>query len=162
MNRRRASLTMAVALLLVLATSLAPAEADARDRPSLSEEESVKLALADERVREELSEHGSSYSTEAIYEGGAWTVHFYVEEGGSVGGRPTGDGRKEVARVGVDDESWRLEYVWVGDQIVWQQARGEPGAYGKQANYWWVWLPLALAFALAFLRNDKLFSLRNL
>ena len=160
MKRRRASLTIAVALLLVLATSLTP-EADARDRPSLSEEEAVKLALADERVREELSEHGSSYSTEATYEGGVWTVHFYVEEGGSVGGKLAGEGRMEVARVGVDDESWRLEYVWVGDQIVWQQARGEPGAYGKQANYWWVWGPLALGFALAFLRNDKLFSLRN-
>jgi hypothetical protein len=41
-------------------------------------------------------------------------------------------------------------------------ARGEEGAYGKQANYWYIWAPLALAFALAFLRTDKLFSVRNL
>jgi len=41
-------------------------------------------------------------------------------------------------------------------------ARGDYGAYGKQANYWYVWGSLALVFALAFWRFDKLFSLRNL
>ncbi|MGH3145733.1 MAG: glycosyltransferase 87 family protein, partial [Rubrobacter sp.] len=61
-----------------------------------------------------------------------------------------------------DDESWVLNYVHTGDQVGWLMARGEPGAYGKQANYWWVWGPLALAFALAFLRLDRLLSLRNL
>src|SRR3712207_5987027 len=145
MNRWYASLTIAVAMLLVFAPSLAP-EADARGhRPSLSEEEAVKLALASPEVREELSEHGP-HSTEAHYgsSSGKWTVHFYVREGGSVGGKPTNDGRKEVARVGVDDSSWVLDYVWTGDQIVWQQARGEYGAYGKHANYPYVWLPLAL------------------
>src|SRR5918998_4851989 len=160
MNRWCSSLVMAVALLLVLATSLAP-EADARDHPSPSEEEAIKLALADERVRAELSEHGP-YRTDAKYEDGVWTVHFFVEESGLVGGKPMGDGRKEVARVGVNDTSWVLNYVWVGDEIVWYMARGEEGAYGKQANYWYVWGPLALAFALAFARTDRLLSLRNL
>ncbi len=78
-----------------------------------------------------------------------------------VGGRPTDRG-KEVATVGVDDSTWVLDYVHTGDQVGWLMARGEPGAYGKQANYWWVWGPLALAFALAFLRTDRLISLRNL
>jgi hypothetical protein len=160
MNRWCTSLVMAVVLLLVLATSLAP-EADARDHPSLSEEEAIKLAFADERVQAELSEHGP-YSTGAEYEDGVWTVRFYVEEEGAVGGKPMGDGRKEVARVGVNDTSWVLNYVWVGDEIVWYMARGEEGAYGKQANYWYVWGPLALAFALAFVRTDRLLSLRNL
>ena len=105
--------------------------------PSLSEEEAVKLALADKRVREELSRHGP-YSTDAEYAGGKWTVHFYVEEGGVVGGKPAGDGRKEVAQVKIDDSSWAIDYVWVGDQVGWQMARGETGSYGKQANYWWV------------------------
>jgi Glycosyltransferase family 87 len=129
--------------------------------PSLSEEEAARLAVADERVREELSEHGP-HSTDARYDGGKWTVHFYVEEGGSVGGKPAGEGRKEVAEVRVDDSSWVLDYVWVGDQVGWNMARGEYGSYGKHANYWYVWLPLALAFALAFVRADRLFSLRNL
>ena len=128
--------------------------------PSLSEQEAVKLALADKRVREELSQHGP-YSTDAEYKGGKWTVHFYVHEGGVVGGKPAGNG-KEVAQVEVDDSSWAIDYVWVGDQVGWQMARGETGSYGKQANYWWVWGALALAFALAFIRTDKLYSLRNL
>jgi hypothetical protein len=162
MTRWLASPAIAVVMVFVLAMSLAP-EAEARDHhPSLSEEEAVKLALASPEVREELSNH-APYTTDAHYSAeGKWTVHFYVREGGSVGGKLTSDGRKEVARVGVDDESWRLVYVWTGDQIIWQQARGERGAYGKHANYWYVWLPLALAFALAFIRPDKLFSLRNL
>jgi hypothetical protein len=128
--------------------------------PSLSEEEAVKLALADERVQAELSEHGP-YSTGTEYEDGEWTVRFYVEEEGTVGGRPTDEG-KEVAVAGVDDETWEVEYAWTGDQVGWQMARGEEGAYGKQANYWYVWGPLALAFALAFMRTDRLLSLRNL
>jgi hypothetical protein len=135
--------------------------ADELTYPSLSEEEAVKLAVADERVRQELSRH-NPYSTDAEYSGGKWTVHFYVEEEGSVGGKPTGDGRKEVAEVKVDDNSLILDYVWVGDQVGWQMARGTHGSYGKQANYWWVWGPLALIFTLAFTRTDRLFSLRNL
>jgi hypothetical protein len=161
MTRWLASLAIAVVMLLVLAISLAP-EADARDHhPSLSEEEAVKLALTSPEVREELSKHGP-YSTDSEYQAGKWTVHFYVWEGGSIGGKPTSDGRKEVARVGIEDESWQLEYVWTGDQVSWQQARGEYGAYGKHANYWYVWLPLALLFALAFVRTERLLSLRNL
>ena len=128
--------------------------------PSLSEEEAVRLALADERVRAVLSEHGP-YSTETEYDGGEWTVQFFVEEEGLVGGRPTDEG-KEVAVVGVDDETWDVEYAWTGDQVGWNMARGQEGAYGKQANYWYVWGPLALAFTLAFMRTDRLFSLRNL
>jgi hypothetical protein len=129
--------------------------------PSLSGQEAVKLALADERVKAELSKHGP-YTTRAEYEDGEWTVHFYVDESGLVGGSPWGHDRKEVARVGVNDTSWDLDYAWVGDQIGWAMARGEEGAYGKQANYFYIWGPMALVFALAFLRTDKLFSVRNL
>jgi hypothetical protein len=135
-------------------------EAEEIDYPTLSEDEAIKLAAANAEVREELSEHGP-YTTAAEYEGGEWTVHFYVDETGVVGGRPTEEG-KEVAVAGVDDESWAVNYVHTGDQVGWLMARGEPGAYGKHANYPWVWGPLALAFALAFLRLDKLLSLRNL
>ena len=128
--------------------------------PELSEHKAIKLAAASPEVRDELSKHGP-YSTQATYEDGEWTVHFYVDETGAVGGRPTEQG-KEVATVGVNDETWVLGYVYTGDQVGWNMARGVPGAYGKQANYWWVWLPLAIAFAAAFWRTDRLFALRNL
>jgi hypothetical protein len=135
--------------------------AEGINHPSLSENEAVKLALADERVKAELSEHGP-YSRDAEYDEGEWTVHFYVDESGLIGGSPWGQDRKEVARVGVDDETWDVKYAWVGDQVGWGMARGEEGAYGKQANYFYIWGPLALVFALAFVRTDKLFSVRNL
>ena len=134
-------------------------EADEIEYPTLSEDDAIKIAAADEEVRDELSDHGP-YSTAAEYDDGEWTVHFYVDETGVVGGRPTDEG-KETAVAGVDDESWILNYVHTGDQVGWLMARGEPGTYGKQANYWWVWGSLALAFALAFSRADKLLCLRN-
>ncbi len=135
-------------------------EVDEIDFPTLSEGQAVKLAASDGEVRGELEDHGP-YTTEARYEDGRWTVRFYVDETGMVGGRPTDDG-KEVASVEIDDATWIIDSVQTGDQVGWLMARGEPGAYGKQANYPWVWGPLALAFALAFVRTDRLFSLRNL
>ncbi|MDQ5814552.1 MAG: hypothetical protein M3289_07530, partial [Actinomycetota bacterium] len=130
--------------------------------PSTSEEEAIKLALADPEVQDELTRHGS-YTSYAEYEDGEWTVYLEVEESGAVGGMPVEDGeRKEIAQVGVDDETWQLNYVWTGDQVAWRMARGDYGAYGKHANYPYVWGPLALLFALAFWRTDKLYSLRNL
>jgi hypothetical protein len=134
--------------------------ADEIKYPRLSEEKAIKLAAASPEVREEFTRHGP-HSAEAKYEEGTWTVRFYVDERGAIGGRPTEKG-KEVATVGVDDETWTLNYVYTGDQVGWNLARGVRGAYGKQANYWWVWLPLALAFAAAFWRTDKLFAIRNL
>ncbi len=137
--------------------------ANALTYPKTSEAEAIKLALADPRVREELDLHGP-HTSDGEYHNGEWTVHFEVQESGFVGGEPVGqDGeRKKIAQVGVDDETWQLNYVWTGDQVGWQMARGDYGAYGKQANYWYVWAPLALIFALAFWRFDKPFSLRNL
>ncbi|MDX6380375.1 MAG: hypothetical protein QOI57_1399, partial [Rubrobacteraceae bacterium] len=130
--------------------------------PNISEADAIKLALANARVRDELLRH-APYTAKAEYEDGEWTVNFEVEESGSIGGWPVDGGeRKEVARVGVDDATWQLNYVWTGDQVGWRMARGDYGAYGKQANYWYVWGPLALVFAMAFWRTDRLFSLRNL
>jgi hypothetical protein len=130
--------------------------------PSTSEEEAIKLALADPEVGEELTRHGP-YASYAEYEDGEWTVYFEVEEGGAVGGMTgEGDERKEIARVGVDDETWQINYVWTGDQVGWRMARGDYGAYGKHANYPYIWGPLALLFALAFWRTERLYSLRNL
>lgn len=131
--------------------------------PSLPEDDAVKIATADEEVRQFISGY-DSYFTDTEYEAGEWTVHFRTrEEKGDVGGVYDEDtGEKEIARVGVDDDTWELEYVYTGDQVGWNMARGEYGAYGKQANYWYVWGPMALLFALAFWRLDRLFSIRNL
>ncbi len=135
--------------------------ADTLTYPATSEAEAIKIAAADPEVREEFARHGP-HTSEAEYEDGEWMVHFEVEEDGSLGGLPVDNGeRKEIAQVGVDDQTWQLNYVWTGDQVGWRMARGDYGSYGKQANYWYVWGPLALVFALAFWRADRLFCARN-
>lgn len=129
--------------------------------PNTTRDQAIRLAAADPRVREELARHGP-HTSGAEYEDSAWTVHFWVEESGATGGLPVeGSTRKEVARVGIDDKTWQLDDVWTGDQVGWRMIRGVEGAYGKQANYWYVWGSLALIFAAAFWRTDKLFSARN-
>ena len=120
--------------------------------PDLSKKEAIKLAAASPKVRQELSKY-SSYTADASYEDGEWKVTFWSTSGKS---------QKEVAEVQVNDDTWALEHVYTGAQVYWQMARGESAAYGGPANYWYVWAPLALLFALAFLRNDRLFSLRTL
>ncbi|HET7477889.1 MAG TPA: glycosyltransferase 87 family protein [Rubrobacteraceae bacterium] len=145
----------------VVRTEISP-NATGISYPSLSEEDATKLATADIRVRDYLSDFGS-YSTDTEYENGEWTIHYRIQGTGAVGGVPDPEaGTKEIVRAGVDDDTWVVEYVWAGDQVGWQMARGEYGSYGKQANYWYVWGPMALLFALAFVRADKMFSLRNL
>jgi hypothetical protein len=129
--------------------------------PNTSEDDAIKLAAADPKVRDELAKHGP-HTSYAEYKDGEWTAHFDVDEEEGIGGASADDGKKEVAQVGVNDETWQLDFAWTGDQVGWQMARGEYGSYGKQANYWYVWGPLALLFALAFWRTDKLYSLRNL
>ncbi|MBA2441770.1 MAG: DUF2029 domain-containing protein [Rubrobacter sp.] len=151
MTRRTVPLYVA-ALLAALGLLAGLAGTAAAEQPTLSEPEAVKLAEADDEVRDELGDH-EGYTTEAEHEDGEWTVSFWTG---------SGEAREEVARAGIDDESWRVEYAYTGPQVEWQMARGETGAYGKQANYWYVWGPLVLAFALAFVRTDRLFSLRNL
>jgi hypothetical protein len=63
--------------------------ADEIKYPSLSEDRAIKLAAASPEVREEFARHGP-HNAEAKYEEGAWTVRFYVDERGAVGGRPSG------------------------------------------------------------------------
>ncbi len=128
--------------------------------PSLDKEEAMKLAGTQPRVQEELSKY-KTYVTDAEYKDGEWIVHYWTEAEDN----QTGVARikqTEVAQVGIDAESWGVNYVFTGAQVGWQMARGDSGAYGKEANYWWVWGPMALVFALAFVRTDKLYSLRNL
>src|SRR5688572_12527378 len=62
--------------------------ADEFKYPRLSEQKAIKLAAASPEVREEFTRHGP-HNAVARYEKGAWTVRFYVDERGAIGGRPT-------------------------------------------------------------------------
>ena len=127
-------------------------QADTITYPELDKEDAMELASSHPRVQEELSGYGT-YVTDAEFKKDEWIVHYWTGEG---------ENQTEVAQVGINDENLGINYVFTGDQVGWQMARGDFGAYGKEANYWWVWGPMALVFALAFVRTDKLYSMRNL
>jgi hypothetical protein len=62
----------------------------------------------------------------------------------------TGDARKEVAQVRVNDRSGAIVEAWNGPQVAWTMARGYPGAFGRKVNSPWVWIPLSVLFVAPF------------
>ena len=113
--------------------------------------EAIHTASAEPRVRQELAKYDSQPSAYANLEDGQWKISFDVE----------GGGKNVVAEVGVDEKTGEVRDVWTGPQVAWQLARGGI-QYGRQANLSLIWGVLAFVFALAFIRYDKVFHLRNL
>ncbi len=100
-----------------------------------------RIAAADPKIVVELHRHPGAVAYEYTKGSGRWQVSWF-----SPGKRPT-----ELARVYVDDASGRVTEAWTGFQVVWMMARGYPGAFGRRAAAWYVWLPLCVMFALPFL-----------
>jgi len=73
---------------------------------------------------------------------GVWQVSWFT---------PLPGVQKEMIQVYVDDGTARVTQVWTGYQVAWTMARGYPGAFGKNVNSLYVWLPLCLVFVLPFL-----------
>jgi hypothetical protein len=122
----------------------------------------IEVAATNAKVRQELAKHSSQPSAYASSNDGQWQIYFEVEERGELGGlRDKNTGKKAVAEVGVDKETLQPTYVWTGDQVAWQMARGGYD-YGRQANYPYIWWIMGFIFALAFVRIDKFFHIRNL
>src|SRR5215208_7016225 len=122
----------------------------------------IEVASTNAKVRQELAKHSSRPSAYANSNDGEWQIYFEVEERGELGGlRDKNTGKKAVAEVWVDDETLQPTHVWTGDQVAWQMARGGYD-YGRQANYPYIWWIMGFAFALAFVRTDKIFHIRNL
>ena len=59
-------------------------------------------------------------------------------------------GGDEIAQAIVDEREGRAVEVWTGPQVAWQMARGLEGAFGRRVNSPWVWIPLMVAFFVAF------------
>ena len=86
-------------------------------------------------------------STREIFLKGAdrWQASYFADT------KP-GEPRKEIAQVQIDDRSGRVIEAWTDYQVPWSMARGYPGAFGRIVNAPWIWIPLALAFVVPFLR----------
>ena len=145
----------------VLCAPLPAQAADAADRPSsqavepsatltrpasptqpprdhfLNAVQATRIAARHPKVRDELRGR-DGVTRRAFAKGpGRWQVSWYA-------------GGDEIAQAIVDEREGRAVEVWTGPQVAWQMARGLEGAFGRRVNSPWVWIPLMVAFFVAF------------
>ena len=100
-----------------------------------------RIAGRDHRVRAELKRHPNLVPYVYTKGVGRWQVSWFTPL----------PHQRELLQVYVLDSSGRVTEVWTGFQVAWTMARGYPGAFGRQVNAWYVWLPMCLLFVAPFL-----------
>jgi len=100
-----------------------------------------RIALGDSRVQRELRRHRDLQAYEYTKGPGRWQVSWFTP-------LPR---QKELMQAYVDDVRGVVTEVWTGFQVAWTMARGYPGAFGRQVNALYIWIPMCLAFVLPFL-----------
>jgi hypothetical protein len=77
---------------------------------------------------------------------GVWQVSWFTPPA------PAGPKNQiEMLQLYVSDATGDVTQVWTGYQVAWTMARGYPGAFGKNVNSLYVWLPLCALFLLPFI-----------
>lgn len=69
---------------------------------------------------------------------------------------------KNYAELYVDGHTGKVGKVWTGWQVDWLMARGESGQFGRKANAWYVFVPLALLFLVPFFDRRRPWRLLHL
>ncbi len=116
----------------------------------LSARDAIAIAALNPKVRAVRERHGRRVTSRAFLKGSdRWQVSYY-------------DGDKEIAQVLIDDRSGRVLESWTGFQVAWSMARGYPGAFGRKANAWYVWIPLCVLFVAPFVDPRRPFRLLHL
>ncbi len=102
-----------------------------------------RSAGRDPRVRAELHRHPELRAFTYTRGPHGWQVSWF------------GPGRngRELMEADLDDRTGRVSGVWTGYQVAWTMARGYAGAFGRQADAWYVWVVLSAMFVLPFLRR---------
>ncbi|HLJ04045.1 MAG TPA: hypothetical protein VKT31_11440 [Solirubrobacteraceae bacterium] len=100
-----------------------------------------RIATRDPRVQAELRRHRNLIPYEYTKGADRWQVSWFTPP----------PHQKELLQVYISDSTGRVTEVWTGFQVAWTMARGYPGAFGRQVNSWYVWLPLCLLFIAPFL-----------
>jgi hypothetical protein len=100
----------------------------------------LRIASAEPEVRAQLRRHPRWAPYEYTKGPGLWQVSWFSAT------RP----QKERMQVYVDDAGGRVTQAWTGFQVAWTMARGYPGAFGRQVNAWYLWVPLCLLFIAPF------------
>jgi hypothetical protein len=88
-------------------------------------------------VRREERTHPGAFSQVSSPVAGQWQVAFYSRD-------------EEFVQVIVSAANGRVLGEYTGIQIAWTMARGYAGAFGRDVDALWVWLPLCLLFVAPF------------
>jgi hypothetical protein len=140
----RAATTTSVANPLTTTTTVA------QTTPRSTENQAVKLFLADDKVADWLKRYPPKPTTDATFKQGSWTVNVWSGRAG------------EIATGKVDDGTGAVVEAWTGPQVAWKMARGYEGAFGgTKINSYRIWLGLCAVFLLGLVDWRRPFSVRN-
>jgi hypothetical protein len=130
----------------------APTDPNAISRPErldarppdhrLTGNQALAIAARNGKVREALKKYRTAKPEVFLKGPSRWQVSWFTPG--------TGNARKEIAQVYVDDATGGITEAWIGPQVAWTMARGYPGAFGRKVNSPWVWIPLSLLFVVPF------------
>jgi hypothetical protein len=112
----------------------------------------LKIASRDPRTKAELKRHPKAVAYEYTKGPDQWQVSWFSHT------KP----QTELLQVYVTDSDGQVTQAWTGYQVAWSMARGYPGAFGRQVNAWFLWLPLCVLFVAPFLPWRKRPSLLHL
>ena len=122
-----------------------PTLVTSRDKPPagyrLTAREVHRIAAMNPWVVSAVREHPHWVSYEYTRGPGVWQVSWFTPQPHQI----------EMVQVYVDDTTGKVTQVWTGYQVAWTMARGYPGAFGRNVNSLYIWLPLCFAFVLPFL-----------
>jgi len=127
---------VALAVAAVAAVALSPSAATAAGA-GISSAQATAIASRLALVRREERTHPGAFSQVSSPTAGEWQVAFYSHD-------------QEFVQVLVSTASGRVIGQYTGIQIAWTMARGYPGAFGRDVNALWIWLPLCLLFLAPF------------
>jgi hypothetical protein len=99
-----------------------------------------RIAAGDPRIRTELRRHPRATPYEYTKGAGTWQVSWFS----------AGRHQVELAQVYVSDATGSVTEAWTGFQVAWSMARGYPGAFGRNVNALYVWIPMCVLFFAPF------------
>jgi hypothetical protein len=140
---RRAAVLALLALVLSPTAALANGAAALTSPPAASVAtgitgaRAVAIASRLALVRSEERTHPGAFAQVSNPVAGQWQVAFYSRD-------------QEFVQVIVSARSGRVLGEYTGIQVAWTMARGYAGAFGRDVNALWVWLPLCLLFLAPF------------
>jgi hypothetical protein len=109
----------------------------------LTGQQAQTIAARSDKVTEALRKYPTAKPEVFLKGPGDWQVSWFTPG--------TGDARKEVAQVKVNDATGAIVEAWNGPQVAWTMARGYAGAFGRKVNSPWVWIPLSILFVAPFI-----------